>query len=466
MKLYEQLADEIRRAIRGGVYAAGGKLPSIRDISKSKRVSVNTVQKAYSHLEQRGQILARARTGYFVQQAHNRVPPEAELGEPWSGEFVDLMPSLLAHTAHPNVLNLGLAQPEADVTPYDLIAKTMRSVLRHNGGEIFGYCDPAGVSELRQQIAKMMSAVGLRANVSDLIVTNGGQEAIFIALRILTRRGDVVAVESPCYCGTLQILSSLGLRILEIPSFPGHGIRQDLLAVAAKKYRIAACYVMTAVSNPCGGSMTQSDKESLCVLADRLGFPIIEDFVNAELANTEEGRRPLKSYDKANNVLMCSSFSKSLSPGLRTGWIVAGPHQAQALKLKYGSSLGVSPLNQLSVARLISAGHFRRHVVKARRVHAQTLRILRDTVEAYFPEGTTISRPSGGFCLWVQLPDGYDTKQISQMCFEAGVAFAPGYIFSVNREMQNFLRISWGGTWTERITSGVQTVASMIRKAR
>jgi DNA-binding transcriptional MocR family regulator len=465
MTLYEQLAEEVRRAIRGGVYTDGEKLPSIRDISRDKDLSINTVLKAYSVLEQEGWVSACAKSGYFVQKHLEHSEIQDVLGEPWSGKFEDLMPVFLEHTQQSDVLNLGLAQPESDLIPHELIAKTMRSVLRDRGPEIFGYCDPAGIWELRKQIVLLMSGVGLNTDMSNVIVTNGCQEAISVAFQIVTNPGDIVVVESPCYCGALQALSSLGLRILEIPSTSEHGIRQDLLQKTASKYRIAACYVMTGVSNPTGGSMTRQDMESLCELADSYGFPIIEDFTNGDLADSKEGRRPLKAYDKSDNIILCSSFSKTLTPGLRTGWLIAGQHQAEALKLKYGSSLNVSALNQLTVSRLISAGNYRRHLARSRPLHSQTLRVLRNTVEKLFPADSKISMPKGGFCLWVQLPKGYNSMKISHTCMQRHVVFAPGQIFSVDRDYSNYLRIGWGGQWNRTVANGVGIVASVISQS-
>ena len=462
MSLYQELADEIHQSILEGVYSSGERLPSIRDMSSSRQLSVNTVQKAYSQLEQRGVISARPKTGYFVRLHSGKTPTSSNSGRPWRGDFVDLMPTLLSYTGRTDLLNLGLAQPESDVIPDELIAKTMRSILRSEGSDLFAYCESAGLPELRNEIVKLMSGYGLTVGSGNIVVTNGGQEAITIALQAVTSAGDIVAVESPCYCGALQTLSNLGLEILEIPSSQDHGIRQDVLADASTRHRIAACYVMTSVSNPKGGSMTEADKRSLCELADYAGFSIVEDAVNLELGDSEEIRRPIKAYDDSDNVLLCSSFSKSVSPGLRTGWIIAGSHQADALKLKYGASLNVSPLNQLTAARLISAGHYRRHITKLRKIHSQTRRLLQESVERYFPADTEVSDPAGGHCLWLQLPERFDTTQISIKTVESGVAFAPGKIFSARGDLQNCLRIGWGGSWNQNVDCGIQKIAATI----
>ena len=464
MTLYVQLADEFRRAITHGVFETGDRLPSVREVSEDKLLSMNTVLKAYRVLEEEGWIRARERSGYFVNQ--QQLDESAPI-EPWSGEFEDLMPKLLANAQNRDVLNLGLAQPEAELIPHAEIAKSMRRVVRESGPEVLGYCDPAGLWELRRQIAKSLRKNRLTTDIDNIIVTNGCQEALNVAFQILTTPGEIVAVQSPTYCGALQALSNLGLRILEIPASADNGIDQVALRAANQRLngRIACCYVMTGVSNPQGATMSREDKESLCELAEEQGFSIVEDFTNGELTDSEEDRRPIKSYDPYDNVVLCSSFSKTLSPGLRTGWIVAGRHQAEALKIRYGSSLSASTLNQMIIAQMLSNGEYRRHLARVRPVHAQTLRLLRSSIEDQFPRRTVVSPPGGGYCLWVRLPRGYDTEKISVAAKDRSVMFAPGRIFSVNRDYSNYLRVGWGGRWSSRIAQGVGTLADVIRRS-
>ncbi len=466
MTLYRQIAEDVRKSILQGVYGVDEKLPSVRDVSKQREISINTVLRAYGLLEQDGWITAAARSGYYVC-SQDTVGNQAEaVGAPWTGHFEDLMPKLLEHSRNTELLNLSVAQPEPDVVPELLICKKLRDVLRNRTADALGYCDPSGMLELRKQIALLYAGSGLAVDPNRVIVTNGCQEALYIAMRTVAKAGEIVAVQSPCYCGALQLLSSQGVKILEIPSTPDHGIRMDLLHTALKKYRISACYVTPTLGNPNGSTMPEDSKKELCYLARRQGFSIVEDFSNGDLCTAEEGRRPLKTYDRGNNVILCSSVSKTLSPGLRTGWLVPGKKLAESKELKYETSLNASTMNQLTVSGLLAAGDYRRQVIKAQSIHANSLGKLRQAILCGFPVGTTVSDPAGGHCLWVELPQGYDAGEICRSCFDEGIVLAPGNIFSVDRNYDNCMRIGWGGRWSKKVASAIQTAANIAKSSR
>ncbi len=464
MNKFAALSSEMRRMIETGGLRYGEKLPSMRMIARSRRLSMTTVIAAYRELEAIDLIEARPRSGYYV-----KFDPSLSLGPKRRVRLApkglktyrDLMPDLLAETDQGSrVLRLGVASIESSLLPREPLARLTRQVLRTTGTQAFEYADPIGLPSLRRRVATLMMDRGVAVAASDPIVTSGCQEALWIALQSVCKPGDTVAIESPSYPGAIKIMQLMGLKAVEIPVKPA-GLHLDALEDALRKHKIAACYVMPNCANPTGWVYSEETKQQLCELAARRDLPIIEDCANADLYYGASALPALKRYDRSGLVLFCSSFSKTVAPALRVGWMVPGRFAERALELKYAVSLGTPVLQQLVVDRFISEGSYKRGLLRARRVLATTLGQMLRWVDECFPPGTVSQRPFGGMCAWIGLPPGVDSDRLRLIALEKSISVAPGRMFSPSGAYTNHIRLGWGGVWTKRAEAGVRALGAI-----
>jgi DNA-binding transcriptional MocR family regulator len=317
---------------------------------------------------------------------------------------------------------------------------------------------------LRRQIARRAFASGCNLDPQDIVVTAGGLEALNLCLRAAVRPGDVIAVESPTYFGILQAAESLGLRAVEVPAEPGVGIRLDLLASAIKRHRVKAVVSMTTAHNPLGTILSPSARADLVALITRHRIPLIEDDVYGELAFGETRPAAAKSLDTEGFVMLCSSFSKTLAPGLRLGWTEAGRFRDRVKFLKSITSASTPTLTQLAVARLLEDGFFERHLRRLRLRLAEQMACYLRAISAAFPEGTRLTRPQGGNLLWVQLPAQVDGTEVYRRALQQGISVMPGEIFSARGRHRGFIRLSCGTPWSDQIEGAVGILGQIVQQ--
>ena len=464
MNKFAALSGEMRRMIETGGLRYGEKLPSVRMTARSRRLSMTTVVAAYRELEVFDLIEARPSSGYYVKfdASLSRIPrPRLRFAPKGLETYRDLMPELLAEAEQGNrVLRLGVASIENSLLPRESLARLTRQILRTTGTQAFEYADPMGLPSLRKRIATLMMDRGAAVGAGDAVVTSGCQEAWWIALQRVCKPGDAVALESPAYPGVIKIMQLMGLKAVEIPATPA-GLHLDTLEDALRKHKIAACYVMPNCANPTGMVYSEETKQQLCELAARHDLPIIEDSANGDLYYGASPLPALKRYDQSDLVLFCSSFSKTVAPAFRVGWIVPGRFTNRAMELKYAVSLGTPVLQQLVVNRFISEGSFKRGLLKARRVLATTLGQMLRCVDECFPPGTVSQRPLGGMCAWIGLPAGVDSDRLRLMALEKSISIASGRMFSPSGAYTNHIRLGWGGVWTKRAEAGVRALGAI-----
>jgi DNA-binding transcriptional MocR family regulator len=315
-----------------------------------------------------------------------------------------------------------------------------------------------GVESLRRELLRRYADLGCSVPPDEVVVTNGCTEALNLALRCVTRPGDSVALESPVYYGVLQVLQNLGLRALEIPTHPRDGLRIEALDAALKGRagrKVSACLVSANFSNPTGGCLSDIDKERLVRLCARRGIPLIEDDIYGDLQHSGPRPRPAKAFDTSGNVILCSSFSKTLAPGARIGWLCGGRF-SQALRLrKFASSGPTAAILQELVAELLRSGGYERHLVKLRNTYARQVGQVAAAVSRYFPPGTRMTQPRGGFVIWVELPRRLDSLSLFEAAVRHGVNFAPGPLFSATGGYRNFLRLNCGRRMTPELDAAL-----------
>lgn len=463
--LYAVLADELAGLISSGILRAGERLPSVRRLAAEKRLSISTVVQALHQLEDAGVIEARPQSGFFVR------PRRAEQAEPRAGvpperavavEVSQRLMHVLRANMRPGVLPLGAALPAPELLPIAAINRLYSRVVRRHPRLLAGasHTDMNEPSLLRQIVRRSL-AWGGPLSSEEIVVTNSCTEAMHLCLRAVTQPGDTVAVESPAYYLMLQLLESCGLKALEIPSSPQTGISLEALDLATRQNRIAACLLVPNASNPLGAIMPDANKARLAALMAERGVAVIEDDVYGDLHFAGLRPWPIKAFDQVGNVMLCASFSKSISPALRVGFVAAGRYCADVALQKTIVSGATNPLTQMVLAEYLESGASDRHLRRLRAQYARQVEQMMNAVARYFPAGTRMSRPQGAFVLWLELPEGIDTMQLYERALEAGVSFVPGEMFSPSGMYRNCLRLNCGNLWSTAIEDGVRRLGQL-----
>ena len=464
--LYEQLANDLTKAIQKGVYGVDEKLPSLRYVSEQYDVSMATAIQAYQRLEVDGLIWSRPKSGYFVSQWKNEHLEEPSITQPKTKptdvSVGHLAMSLINESRQPGLIKLGAAVPEPDLLPLASLSRTLAGIARRKKNASASYEDAQGNIDLRKQIVHLMREAGVRCTAKDIIITNGCLEALGLALRVVAKSGDTIAIESPTYFGILQVIESLGMKALEVSTHASTGIDPQALKKAVKKRKIAACILMPTFSNPLGSTMPEENIQQIIEILDKHNIPLIEDDIYGSLSY--ESRRPkaAKAYDDNGNILYCSSFSKTISPGLRIGWILAGQHQEQALYQKFLDNISTSIHPQLTLAEFLSKGGYRRCVRHSAYIYRQRMDQLRRWVSDFFPQGTRITSPNGGFLLWVELPKKHDSLVLYRKAMSKKIAITPGILFSAQEQYKNHIRLSCGAIDGEKTRKTINALAKLL----
>ena len=469
MSLYETLADEIATSIASGVLRAGDKLPSVRDACAARGVSPSTVFQAYYLLEARGLIRAQPRSGYYVNAPAESLPPEPGASCP-GGESTELAISerifdILGSVRNRDVTPLGSAFPSPLLFPLPRLAQAMAAHLKRQDPRDTVEDLAPGNPRLRRQIALRYLIGGINLPAGDIVVTNGALEALNLCLQAVTQPGDTVMVEAPTFYGALQALERLGLKALEVPTHPRTGIDLDAMQAAILRHAPRACWLMTQFQNPLGCLMPDDRKRQLVELLARHDIPLIEDDVYGELYFGAARPVPAKAYDTRGLVLHCSSFSKCLAPGYRIGWASAGRFAQQVQRLKLSSTLSASGPAQGAIAEYLEQGGYDRHLRRLRQtLHAQQERMA-DAIAQAFPAGTRVTRPQGGFFLWLELPAAVDALSLHRQALARGISVAPGPIFSASGQFGSALRLNYGYPWEASTEAAIRTLGELAREA-
>ncbi|HKV38290.1 MAG TPA: PLP-dependent aminotransferase family protein [Blastocatellia bacterium] len=459
---YVQIARSLESSIRTGTLRAGEKAPSIRALSRQRRVSISTAMHAYLWLERRGLLEARPRSGFYIRvpepAVRNTLPCTRTI--PKAVGVRALFGHVIRDVADPSNLQLAIDAPRPGLLPADRLNVIIRDTIRRNPGHSSHYQCPLGSEFLRRQIARRALRYGCELAEDDLIVTAGATEALSLALRAITRPGDAVAVESPADFSLLQSIESLGLTAIEVPTDSELGMDLEYLDRLARKRKPAACIAMPNCQNPLGYVLPGQRKRELVDLITRRGIPLIENDVSGDLAFS--GRpEPAKSFDTAGLVILLSSFSRVLCPGFRVGWVSGGRFHDAIGRLKFTSSLSTASLQQLVVARFLESGEYERHIRRLSKFYHNQLQVAIEASSTYFPAGTRFTRPAGGSLLWIELPPGIRGLDLYAQALQHKIAILPGELFSSGARFSGHFRISCGGLRPEELEPALKTLGDL-----
>jgi len=461
--LYRKLADEVQNLIEARSLRAGQRLPSVRVTARQRHISVGTVMQAYVVLENRGYIEARPKSGYYVRSvplAKARVSAGSVLGPAVGIAEKDLAGHVIDLALDPSYFPLGTAFPDPEILPLRNLSKVAGAVGRQDPG-IFGkYSIGRAYQPFVQELSRRYLQTGTALSHDEFIVTSSCSEALHLALMAVAAPGGVVVVESPAYFGFLRLFASLGLRAIEVPVDQKKGLSLEALTVALDNNDVKAVVVTPSFHNPTGACMPNARKEQLYSILCDYDVPAIEDDIYADLHHGYIRPKPLKAWDRDGRVLLCSSLSKTLAPGVGLGWISAGRYHSKIDDGKWSTNTLYS---QRVATRFFQQG-YDRHLRRMRSSFQDQMATVRNAVLTYFPRGTQVTEPAGGFVMWVEFPEYVDALRLRVDALEEKISTAPGPIFSVRNQFRNCLRINCGLLWSGAFEKAIKSLGRLAAK--
>jgi len=466
--LYATIAGRIEHQISRQLLLPGDKLPSVRALSHEQGISISTAARVYAELENKGLIGARPKSGYYVRRVPARriavpgsKPPLKQLKQASVAEMIAMVHEHLTEEA---VLRLSLATPPLSLMPQERLSKSMMEAIRSSATSNMQYEQVQGNIALRRQVAKNAFNWGGRITEEDVVTTQGCMEALVFCLRALTRPGDTVAIESPTYFGIFNVMLHLGLKVLEVPVHPRTGIDIDYLARAADKVVISACLFVTNFSNPAGGCMPDDRKRRLVALLAARKIPLIEDDIYGDIYFGDSRPRTCKSFDTEGGVLLCSSVSKSLAPGYRVGWCIPGRFKEQIIQVKLMHTISSATPTQAAIAHFFAAGRYDLHMRRLRKALYTQCQLYTQAITSFFPAGTRISRPQGGYTLWIELDKRINALELYRAAIDHKISIAPGQLFSTDARFTHYIRISFGLPFDKIVEERLNVLGALAGK--
>jgi DNA-binding transcriptional MocR family regulator len=466
---YEELVGFITRLVDAGTLGPGARVPSLRQVSDQRRISVSTALQAYRVLEDRGVIEARPQSGYYVARSRAASLEMPAISKP-PGKASSVAVSavvlkLLEHASDPKLVPLGCAIPSPELLAAGGLDRFLARAARVKGMAYNIYTLPKGDPRLRVEIARRALQWGQALSPEDICITCGCTEALMLALKAVSQPGDTIAIESPTYFGLLHAIEVLDLKALELPTDPANGIDLGALEKALAAKAVRACLFSSNFGNPLGGTMPEEKKLALLQLLARYEVPLIEDDIYGDLYFGKARPKPFMALNPHANVLYCSSFSKTIAPGYRLGWIATGRHMQRVLERKFASTLCGPALPQAALADFLSSGGYDNHLRRMRRVFEAGIDQMMRAIAKSFPAGTKVTRPAGGFVLWLELPRPLKSRELFVEALARGICFAPGDVFSASGRYAHCLRLSAGHPWDKRIESGLRILGESASAA-
>ena len=464
--LYRQVIDLIAENIDSGALRPGDRLPSLRKMSKTVGVSIPTVRQAYIELERQRRVESRPQSGFYVRNmAANDIvlPTPSYDGDPIPLNCRNLMERIYNGINNPELVPLGIANPTMAKPAAKALHRAMKRVMARAEERSLSYSATLGEPALRRQIAyHYLDSTGVQVDPEHIGITNGGQEALLLALKSVANPGDVVAIETPTYHGVLELIDSLGMLAIEVETCPEEGVTLSELERTLQQHDVRVCMFSTTLSNPLGVTMPDKDRRRLVRLMEKYDTVLIEDDVYGDLRF--DGQRPLPAQflgSKAK-IITCGSFSKTVAPGYRIGWVVTDEYIEQISHLKRAFSCSSGLLQQLTLADFLASGDYQRHLKALRPVLKRNADRMAALIAEHFPADTRTSKPVGGSVMWLELPGNVDSEKLFDEAMGAGISITPGHIFSPCSCYTNFLRLSYGHTWTAKTEDAIRWLGRRV----
>lgn len=462
--LYIQAADGVRARIAGGEFRPGDRLPSVRGLSDELGVNPATIVAAYRILTREGYVEARAGSGAYVAEGAPlaEIPVSAQPGG-GTGTVTAPEPDRLHPASRIEVIDMASNAPPLDLFPLDDMKRFIVEAIDADGGRAFEYEDTAGYRPLKTALAARLASgrSGPSASVApdDVHIVSGAQQGIDLAARVLLRRGDVAAVESPGYRGARDAFVAAGARVEAVPML-GDGLDLNALERLASSRPLRLVHVNPIFQNPTSVVYSQERRDGLARLAERYGFYVIEDDLFSDLAWDGAAIAPVRSFDDAGRVIFVKSFSKSLMPGLRIACLEAPPQLRDRFeRVKRSIDISSNGLMQRVLERFLTSGRFDGHVAAARLRYRGAYESFSAALADCRAAGLSWERPAGGINLWLELPAGVSARSAADACLAGGLALVPESSFRYEPA------IGSGGDSRIRASFGSVAAGSLARSA-
>lgn len=465
--IYERIINDIKSGINTGIFERGEKLPSLRSTATKYSCSVSVAIQAYSELECQGVVESVEKSGYFVLPAESGNIPQPQVYDHDLSALItksnNLTDEIIKMAGDPNILPLGAAIPDSSILATKRITKYITRHLKESPNCLSSYTPGKGAANLREELSRYMFKRGVKVNSEDIVITNGCAEALYLAIESSTNEGDIVAIESPVFFSVISMLETLNRKVVEIPTSPISGMDLDILDSVSQNTSVKAVIYSPTFQNPLCYSMTINDKVRLYDIACRNDIMLIEDDIYGDCSFDNKTSNPVKSFDTENRVLYCSSFSKTLAPGLRLGWIIPGRFKKEVCDRKTNSGLGGSALIHESIASYLKSGSYDFHLKGFRKKILQQTYGVKKLVMKYFPDDIKVSEPNGGYFLWIEFNSNFDSYMLFSEALKVNIGIVPGPVFSVSKKYKNCIRISCGSPVTIEIEEGIKSLGEIAR---
>ncbi|MFC7523093.1 PLP-dependent aminotransferase family protein [Parapedobacter sp. GCM10030251] len=462
---YSVFTSSIEAKITTGVLKPGDKLPSVRRIKEEYNLSTSSVQSGYDYLVFKGLVMSIPRSGYVVAAQTKKISGEPQIDlppiprDPIFRENVILTSNIKQHA---EFASLNAATPSDFFVPQKLVLRTMQQVIREKGAALLRYYPTNGTDELRELLTRRSAGHGARVQPEELLITDGALQALYIALAITTTPNDIIAVESPCVFSVLEVIANLRLRTIEIPVRNKEGFDTDYLKNVCDKNAVKAIVLTPNFHNPTGLLLTDERKKEVLAIASHHHIPIIENDVYGDLYFRNPRPSNIRNFDTSGSVITFSSFSKTIAPGIRLGWMAAGRFLSKAERMKFSLGRSVSPLNQEVIAKLLGSATYDRHLRTFRRELERQAIQLAGQFSSYFPENTYTEIPQGGYSIWNKLSADVDMQGFYKSCETLGIHFTPGTTFSFTDAYDHCFRTIFSQRITAASIDAIKTLGCSL----
>lgn len=465
---YKKIAQKYISLIENGHFSGGEKMPSIRQLMGKEKISLATANHAYEVLMDKGFIEVKPQSGYYVTYKSPEVIDECckytVKKEAIKIKVSEIVYRMISASTQKNMINFGAGVVDAEFLPNKEINLSINKLIKEDRNHSSNYLFPPGHLGYRRQILKRLEKIKIKANIDNVIATQGCMEAILLSLKVITKPGDTILIETPSYYGTLQALESLDLKVVEVPNHPQKGIDPNYISDTISKHRnIKAALLISNFSNPIGNKIPDSNKKIIAEIFQKAQIPVIEDDIYGELSFEKTRPTTLKSYTP-ENVFYCSSLSKTISPGLRAGFVVApAKYKEDVERLQFISSVANASLSQFIAEKILEAKFYEAHCQNLATNLKNNILKFQQSIQKYFPQGTKVTNPEGGFFLWIELPEGIDSVDLYNEVIKKNIIIAPGVIFSPSGDYKNYIRLATGGKWSDKTERAIKTIGEMAQ---
>ena len=466
---YVTLADQIQDNIINGVFTPGERLPSLRKLHRRLGLSISTIHQAYIELEKRGRVEAREKSGFYVtsldQGPRPRPKPAKANPAPHPVKVNRLAHTIVSQLRDPEILQLGAAVCSSEFMPLKQLSRIQKSIAaRELQDQLSNYNHPLGNEELRAALAKRMLGLSCTVSPQEIITAAGCLDAVALCLRAVTQPGDTVLVESPVFHSFLQLMEDLKLMVVELPGCPENGISPRDFEQALNTHPVKVCLLNSNFHNPLGSVLPAPARARIFELAQAHDIAIIEDDIYGDLFFGTKRPATFKSLDTDGRVLYCASVSKTLAPGLRTGWILPGRYKDQVARIKLNTTISSPDFHQVVTARFMETGAYDRHLRRFRNQMKNQASALGMALARHFPPGVRFTFPKGGMFIWIALDKKISAMAVFQQAYREKISILPGTICSSTGLYDHCLRLNCGIKWSPRLEQGIETLGDIVTR--